>query len=229
MYRFTDGSVLCGSCNATGAGLGLNQDPNIETACLVPHLDIDDEIELKKLADTSIRVTDEVYEEFKEAIAQCPPAPPYKTNELDIYQRHLGSKKFLLSDLPVTKNPEAFISAIANTNNTSKLPPTIVADSVNYRIRPSSEEDVEKALVVTFCQSPFVEAIASEIRARESMSFGAVSSFVHDRCRDVPVPYRSDVKERVNTLYNWLCFFFEDLTWSVPGARSQIIRSNMQR
>ena len=228
LYRFSNGNVICGSCNATGKGLGLVDDPNIETASVVSHLNITDEIELKKLADSSIRVTDNVYEEFRKAVEECPPTPPFKTAELEIYQRYTNNKTFLLSDLPATKNPELLISTIQNCGDESELDVPIIADCVNFRISVSREEQIEDELASSFCESAFVKAIVSEIRSRESMSFGEVTSFVHDRCRDVPLPYRSDVKRRVNTLYNWLCYFFEDITWNVPGARSQVIRSSMR-
>jgi hypothetical protein len=226
LYRFTNGNALCGSCNATGNGLGLNEDSNIETACVVPSLDIEDEIELKGLGDASLRVTDDIYAEFKNAVDACPPAPPYCTDELEIYQRYMRSKKFLLSDLPATKNPELLLSTILRSRGESKIVPSAMADCVNFRISPGSTNNIEDELASNFCNSSFVKSIVAEIRSKESMSFGAVTTFVHDRCRDVPLPYRSDVKERVNTLYNWLCYFFEDLSWDVPGARSQVIRSN---
>jgi len=225
LYRFTNGKVLCGSCNATANGLGLNDDPNIETACVVASLDIEDEIELKKLRDSSLRVTDDIYEEFMNAIEDCPSAPPYSTDELEFYQRYLDSKQFLLSDLPATNKPESLISSILHSDGVSKLTPSVMADCVNFRINPDCTKEFEEELALNFCNSSFVNSIVAEIRSQESMSFGAVTSFVHDRCRDVPLPYRSDVKKRVNTLYNWLCYFFEDLTWDVPGARSQVIRS----
>jgi len=228
LYRFTNGSAMCGSCNATGNGLGLSDDPNIETACVVPYLDIDDEIELKRLADESLRVTDEIYEDFLQAILKCPPAPPFKTNELEIYQRHMSSELFLLSDLPATKKPELLASTILRADETSRLAASVLADCVNFGISLCGSEDIEEKLKIGFRNSSFVKAIVAEIRSKQSMSFGAVSSFVHDRCRDVPLPYRSDVKQRVNTLYNWLCYFFDDLTWDVPGARSQVIRSSMR-
>jgi hypothetical protein len=228
LYRFSNGNVICGSCNATGNGLGLVEDPNIETASVVPHLDITDEIELKKLADSCVRVTDKVYEEFKKAVEECPPAPPFNTTELEIYQRNTNSKAFLLSDLPATKNPELLISTIRKSGDESELDAPIIADCANFRINVSQEEQIEDELASSFCDSAFVRAIVSKIRSSESMNFGEVTSFVHDRCRDVPLPFRSDVKERVNTLYNWLCYFFDDLTWDVPGARSQVIRSRMR-
>ena len=228
LYHFSNGNVICGSCNATGKGLGLVDDPNIETASVVSSLTIADEIELKKLADSCVRVTDAIYGEFKKAVEECPPAPPFETAELEIYHRYTNSKAFLLSDLPVTKTPEFLVSNIRNSADESELETLVIADCVNFGIGLGHEEQVEGELASSFCNSAFIKAIVSEIRSRESMSFGEVTSFVHDCCRDVPSPYRSDVKERVNTLYNWLCYFFEDLSWGVPGARSQVIRSDIR-
>ena len=225
IYRFSNANVLCGSCNATASGLGLNENPNIETASLVAELRLEDEIKLKMLATESIRVTDDIYEEFKAAIIECPPQPPFPTSDKEIYARCQAEKEFLLTDLPATKTPTQLLEIIRRSSSTSDVPASVVADCVNYGLSLPSEE-AKSVLASYFRNSEFVKAIVAEIRSRKEMSFGAVTSFVHDRCRDVPSPHRRDVKECVNTLYNWLCYFFDDLTWDVPGTRSQVIRSD---
>ena len=229
LYRFTDGRAICGSCNATSSGLGLNQHQNIETASIVQSLDIDDEIAIKKLTDNSLRVTDAIYEEFKSKVEAFPPIDPFQTNELEIYRRHIGSKQFLLSDLPASKTPEALMELLQEKENIAQLSPQAIADCIKFDINPNSHSSSMKRIIAsTFCDSPFVKNIVAEIRKNSSMSFGAMTSFVHDHCRDVPLPFRSDVKDRVNTLYNWLSCFFDDISWNVPGAHSQVICSNLR-
>ena len=227
LFRFADGSLICGSCNSTNPGMGLSESENIETACLVSGTTIEDEFELKRLRDSCLRVDDGIYDEFLEAVANCPPPPPMSRREIAIHERHRKDDLFLLSDLPATTEPTDLLDGLRRCRNISKLPEQNVIDCITFGVRESmSSEDAARQLSLGFRSSPFVRVVLEEIRREGSMSFGAMTSFIHDYCKDVPAPYRSEVKQTVNTLYNWLCFFFDDLSWNVPGARSQVIRSN---
>ena len=229
LYRFQDGSVLCGSGNATGNGLGLARECNIETGCIAEGLDVGDEIEFKKLTNNSLRVTDEIYHRFAKAVEEYEVVNAPTADDLEIYEANFQSKEFLLSDLPATKCPIEFLAILKRITCWSDLDSLAVADCITFQLSPMKEDNIGERLSSQFKESPFVRAIVEEIRVQGTMSFGAVTAFVHDRCRDVPVPFRTDVKERVNTLYNWLCYFFDDLSWDVPGARSQVIRSNLRK
>ena len=225
LYRFRDGSLLCGSCNATEPGLGIANNSNIETAYLAPATTLEDEIALKKLRDSSIRVTEEIYQHFKFSVSQCP-SPPSRvcTTDRDLYTQYLKDDLFLLSDLPATKSPSDLIQCLKRTDSISSLHESMIIDCVNFGVRDSmTKVDAVKQLKIGFCSSPFVQLVVNEIRSKESMSFGTMSAFIHNHCRDVPAPYRSEVKNTVNTLFNWLAHFFEDLSWDIPGARSQVI------
>jgi hypothetical protein len=227
LYRFEDGRLICGSCNATPSGLGITESQNIETACLIAGTTIYDEVMLKKLRDSSLRVDDTVFAEFREAVSLL--HPPFRLLEDDasIYERNHGDRLFLLSDLPATKEPVDLLTRLERGDDFSSLPEPMAIDCVTFGVRESMSKDQAKHQISSgFRSSPFIIAVVSEIRRQGSMSFGAMTSFIHNSCRDVPSPYRFEVKRAVNTLYNWLCFYFDDLSWSVPGARSQVIRTN---
>jgi hypothetical protein len=227
LYRFADGSLICGSCNATSSGLGMTVNQNIETACMVAGTTIDDEVMLKKLRDSSLRVDDVVFNEFTEAVSQFPLPPPLLEDDVSIYQRNWKDSLFLLSDLPASKDPSELLRLLESGRSISSLPESMAIDCVTFGVRElMSNDQALRQIAVGFRSSPFVCAVVREIRRQGSMSFGAMTSFIHNSCRDVPSPYRFEVKQAVNTLYNWLCFFFEDLSWSVPGTRSQVIRTN---
>lgn len=61
------------------------------------------------------------------------------------------------------------------------------------------------------------------IKEQKSARFGAVNDWIHSKCSDVPLPYRWEIKENTNILYNWLDYFFDEIRWDVPGVRSQVI------
>ena len=228
IYQFSSGSVLCGSGNATASGLGLIDGCNTETAVVVPSLSIADEIRMKGLRDGCVRVTDEVYDDFCKRVTACDVPDVRSQDDLDAYESYRASEKFLLSDLPAMKDPREVLAVLSDLPHSwldGDVKWRFVNDCCNYALVPGMDrEAAEDNLKKSFREAPFVKAIAEEIRRCEAMRFGAVADFVHSNCRDVPVPYRRDVKECVNTLYNWLAFCFDDLAWDVPGARSQVIR-----
>ena len=223
LYRFSDGHVLCGSCNATSAGLGLMNEGNIETGYFAPSTTMRDEFEFKRLRDSSICVDHEIYQRFKTMSEEYVLDRRINDNDRLIYESILREQGFLLSDLPATRSPELLLNAI---NDSTNMQEAQLIDCVNYGVTENMTcKDAADQLRNGFMRKPFIELIVAEIRSYGSMRFGAVSRFIHDQCRDVPSPYRSDVKTRVSTLYNWLEYFFDDLSWDVPGSRSQVIRS----
>ena len=226
IYQFSDGSMICGSGNATSNGLGLHASQNIETASLVASTTLIDEKHLRSLCDSSLLVDDSVYSAFCNAVSEVDPNAETSDAAMDIFELYKNKKEFLLSDLPATPEPEEFIKTLSALNDLSCLPEPMRIDCVSYGIDClMPEPEILETLSSTFCSSPFVMMIVEKIRQEGSMRFGAVSTTIHDHCEDVPAPCRRDVKQRVNTLYNWLCFFFDDLTWDIPGGRSQVIRS----
>jgi hypothetical protein len=140
----------------------------------------------------------------------------------------MNTNGYLLSDLPITNDPAALINAIEYCNGIlTELAPHMLVDCATFGVSDQmGVTEATKQLEIGFTSSSFVRFLVEQIRTEGSMRFGAVTSLVHDHCRDVPTPYRSDVKQAVKNMYNWLCYYFEDLSWDVPGARSQVIHSN---
>ena len=232
LYVFSDRTVLCGSGNATGRGLGLTDNGNIEAGVFVD-LDLDDEIALKKLRDGSTKIDDELYEKFKRAIADD--GKQEEASEIeDIVLDGPEESPYLISHLPALKAPEDFIefyflAADEQTNRASDRQ-RFINDICQLDIPTGLlREQLQPVMEEQFTEQPLVRQITEQRRNQESMRFGAVTDFIHQHCRDVPVPYRWEVKEATNTLYNWLCFFFDDLEWHTPGARSQVIYSTLNQ
>lgn len=87
-------------------------------------------------------------------------------------------------------------------------------------------EQAEEKLIDSFTTHGLICLLIEWLKERDSAHFGAVNSWLHSHLRDTPLPYRSEVKDFTNTLYNWLEWSFHEIQWDVPGARSQVIRWN---
>jgi hypothetical protein len=50
-----------------------------------------------------------------------------------------------------------------------------------------------------------------------------VNDWIYQHCSDVPLPYKWEMKRNTNFLYNWLSYFYDEITWDIPGSHSQVI------
>ena len=55
------------------------------------------------------------------------------------------------------------------------------------------------------------------------MQFGAVRRWFSDNTTTVPTPRSYELSDYIVILYTWICYFDDDFTWDVPGARSEVI------
>jgi hypothetical protein len=224
LFEFSSGIAYAGSSNITNKGLSLQQPYNQEMGVLFT-LDLNSYSNMRRLCDESRKVTKEIVEAYKTAIdnSQFNPAvvgqlvlPP------------IEEKDFLISELPACDSPEAFLVAAANYIQ-NKIPcPKMFHDIGTYKLNYDelTSANLEKKLIAAFQNQCFTKIIVDKIRKEQFMKFGAVTAFVHDLAQDVPLPYRSSIKESISRLYQWLTYCFEDLSWSVPGAHSQVIKSS---
>ena len=81
-------------------------------------------------------------------------------------------------------------------------------------------------VVEAFRKAPFVVAFVDLLKSMKRIRFGTVNAWIHHKCEDVPLPYRWEIKENTRTLYDWLAYFFPEITWDVPGRHSQVIYWN---
>ena len=61
------------------------------------------------------------------------------------------------------------------------------------------------------------------IKNERSARFGQVNEWITELCSDKPTPYRWELKSSTNKLYDWLDYFFDEISWDVPGRHSQVI------
>ena len=225
LFLFSSGKAICGSGNATTKGLGSAEVANIELAVEV-RPDLEDEIYLKKLRDQSVMVTPEIYEAYKNAIES---ASKGSNPDFDDLVYDTSNSQFLTSSLPAIGSPEEFLKLYHIFSEggqvDAELRTRFINDLCNFNLDPELDrENVLLKIGGAFQKNEFVKALVKEIRESGPHRFGFVTNFIHTNCRDVPLPYRWEVKRVVQNLYNWLEYFFEDIKWKRPNI-SQIIYS----
>jgi len=225
LFEFSSGISYSGSSNITNKGLSLQKPYNEEMGVLSP-LDFNSYAHIRRLCDESRRVTREMVDAYQKAIDESQVDPPI-IGKLVLPPEE--SKEFLVSELPATDSPEAFIVAVSNYIQKQEMCPEMLHDIGTLKLTENDLKgnELKNILIRKFRNQAFVKRIVEEIRSHPSMNFGTVTAFVQNMAQDVPLPYRSNIKEAIARLYPWLEYCFEDLSWSVPGAQSQVIKSSL--
>jgi hypothetical protein len=82
--------------------------------------------------------------------------------------------------------------------------------------------EFQSKLAASFLVNPFVADLTQHLRVVGSMHFGGVNTWIHERCEDIPLPYKWEIKSTTHALYNWLMHFIPQVTWDRPNY-SQVI------
>lgn len=217
------GLCLCGSANITGKGLGLSEGPSNVEACCWSELNVGDWIQIYKVLKNSTKVTNDAYNLAKSMYKVKQWQDYGEEKEFEITQ---SSKEFSIAELPALESPATLILNIEkmykaeSVDDIGCLMHDIVLYS-EYSNQSSSKlfSDIESG----FLSTPFIREIVKKIHSEGEMRFGEVSSWIHSHCQDVPLPYRVDVKDATRRLYNWLEYFVPQISWHIPGRRSQVI------
>jgi hypothetical protein len=227
LFEFSSGIAYAGSSNITKKGLSLEEPYNEEMGLLFP-LDINSYTNIRRLCDESRRVTKEIVDAYQRALDESQLNPPRMGN---LVLPPKEEKEFLITDLPASDHPQAFLASASNYVQKQRICPRMLHDIGTFRLTEDdlSSKDLEEKLTRAFQSHAFVKRIVEKIRSKPYMNFGAVTEFVHNIAQDVPLPYRSKIKDAIARLYPWLSYYFEDLSWSVPGAHSQVIMSSLSR
>ena len=212
LYICTNEEIFCTSGNLTDKGLGLSDPYNFELGVWATLTPIDS-IKLQEHLDRSILVTQALYEEFKDALATLTPIGI--TQDLyaltyAILAKHKGLQskaRHVLTALPECESKEEYINGNANSY--------AVLHDANLVGTNNIEEN--------FIKLPLISELIEELKKRKSMGFGEVTSFIQDRLEDVPRPYRSDIKDKVRKIYNWLQSCTQECSWNIPGKHSQVL------
>lgn len=221
LYLFEGNQAFCGSGNITRSGLGLDDKQNIECGVTV-QLTKDDMAEIRKLRDSSIRVDEKVCERFRQEVERVEDVK-LDSDGIDSQIYKEFSSGYLLSSLPITPDPASFLKAIC----TEVTAESTLHDLQTLGISDMQTGDVKEIVELRFKGLQVIEDVYQLIRENGSRSFGQLTSFIHDNCRDVPMPFRSEIKEKVEVLMNWMEYFYEDL-YSYKPNYSRVIFDRAQ-
>ena len=218
LYVYGPETAFLTSANLTERGLGEGSHRNVETGTIVS-LSSYDWVRINQTLDESRLVTPELVDQLKEH-----QDVPDKLDELlkDFY----SEKGLSMLDLPSLSKPEDFIRAFTG-DITLKGDDLLryLSDYATYRADQFNvHDDPTEKLGAAFLAKPFIRAFSSHLINKQSMRFGEVTQWFHENISERPLPYRSDVKVIVSNVYNWLTFFNEQVSWDVPGERSQVIK-----
>jgi hypothetical protein len=227
LYVFESNAAVSTSANLTQRGLGYVEpdQANIEIACEV-ELTAADWVNLYRVIRESRLITTELYARFEEFVIANPPSPA-AASVPDL----LGPpKRFTLASLPATDSPTELAEFYADPSswNDPEALRRAFQDLATFGIpQDLARTDFERALGAAFRESPFVMEFVQYLRAEGSLRFGAVNSWIHQTCEDVPLPYRWEITSTTHALYNWLAHFYSEVTWDRPN-HSQVIYWNQQ-
>jgi hypothetical protein len=220
LYIFESNCALNTSANVTMRGLGYAEKSNIEVGQFV-NLEDGDWLRLYSLFEQSRRVDNSIYLAMKEYRDECAQMerPPYP--ELILPAR---SRKYSLSSLPSLDTPlRLFDLYFGNNGESADELRRFAHDITVFGIEKNQgRHELEVALRNAFRSSPFVGEFVALLKQESELRFGSVASWIHNRCEDVPLPYRWEIKESTRRLYNWLEFFFDEIKWTTPNY-SQVI------
>jgi hypothetical protein len=222
LYIFESNTALATSGNLTLRGLGYCEDSNIEVGSFV-ELDHEDWTRLYELIGSSREVDDYIYEQYKRYLEQCPdlsgplPSAPILNDR---------KKEYTISSLPAMESPRQLIEYYSAPETFAHAPEIvrraahdIVEFAVPHNLSPS---ELELQLRDSFRHTRFVVEFIKVLKSAQSLRFGAVNDWIHQKCDDVPLPYRWEIKENTRIFYNWLQHFFPEITWDRPNY-SQVI------
>lgn len=218
LYVYGPETAFLTSANLTERGLGESHHRNLETGTMVSLCSYD-WIRINQILDGSRLVTPELVEHLKEYQDE-----PDKLEEL--LKEFFSDKGLSMLDLPSLSKPEDFIRAftgdIALKGNDLQR---YLSDFSTYRADQFNvHDDPTEKLRTAFLAKPFIRAFSSHLKKKQSMRFGEVTQWFHDNISERPLPFRTEIKEMVGRIYNWICYFNNQVSWDIPGERSQVIK-----
>ena len=204
------------SGNITRNGLGLNTPGNIEVGCDVTLL-TEDWNHLYRILAESERVDDHLYQQAKEYI-ESNKSKIDKAPKLTLKKNR--DKEFSWLSLPATNSPEElwqyYIGSLTN-DEALELAAAANNDLVSFSLPDGLDEiSFHAKLKRTFQAHPFIKKFVEILTLEGSLRFGFVRAWLQENCSDKPRPYRKDLNSAVSNLYNWLQYYFDEVTWDRP-------------
>ena len=220
LYVFDNAYAFHSSSNITKKGLGLIPSSNVEIGCMVG-LNQNDWKKIYGLLQGSSRVDKTMYEnalKFFNDYSKSDKTPP-------LVLKPSRDKDFSILSLPASVNPESLFSFYKKAVLDNKeMISSYIHDLILYEIQENLDRDIFfQQLRTKFKNHSFVLAIVELIKNEGSARFGLVNEWIQLNCSDKPTPYKWEIKQNTHFLYNWLDYFYEEISWDRPNY-SQVLR-----
>ena len=223
-------NIFYGSANITKRGLGENGVFNYELNGISRVLSLKDKLYLKKIISKSELIDESSYLKFKAFVENN----SYKQPKLpEITLTSPNEDKFLLSQLPMSINPQFLLDSFFEENKLIEFEEKcLLHDLSTYNIDTSLDRvDMENQLKVNFNNHPFVLALKDHIKKqkRQSLNYGGVVRWIQNNTTTVPTPRSWEMKKKkiVNILYEWICYFDNNFFWNRPSY-TEVIYYNLK-
>ena len=220
-------TVLVGSANLTRRGLGDHEGSNIELLVEQP-CDDETERQLREILRTSLVMNDVDFETYcawyEDASASV---EPMETGSVVVHNPERAM--FLVSQLPASASPYRWWQIASHPD----------LDGIDEDDRSRAEHDartlqINPELFEAF--DDFLDSVRQRMQRQaffgafidhvghEGIRFGGVKQWIHDRCIDDPVPYRSELTRTVQNLLGWIQELFPDDFEVIRPRHSEILR-----
>lgn len=205
--------MFLGSSNYTARGLGLVDDHNLEASVKLELSSASKEF-IFNIVRNSINITTNILDQFEE----------YLSGLDEITDDNLSNKwpaalfenieSLYVKDFPLaavgehsdiyTEHPNSDYSRLYESRNNYTLSRTIFRSSRSYI---------------------WLIQLLSKEENTEGISYGRLSSIIHDALLDDPAPYRRTVKDLQSNLYGFIREYADDVVhFYTPGNRSEFIK-----
>ena len=217
LFVFNRSLAFHTSGNVTSRGLGLVPRGNLEIGCLVT-LKADDWTNLFGLLSLSEEIDDQMFQQAQQFVEEnrhlresLPPMNLYPAKK----------KEFSTQSLPACESPQLlykfYSDKLFSADDWLDESPEFIHDLLLYSVPPGlNESHFYSTLEKNFMANSFTKSMVNYLRSQGSISFGAVTAWLANTCADSPRPYRRDLKTITRHLYNWLAFFYSEISWKRP-------------
>lgn len=210
-------SLLLGSSNITGRGLGLLQPENYEVLSYISNPSSNFLLFLEHIKAESSLVTESIVARFQRELDRLELKLFPNLARLDVQddELHAAAKNrdfFLTSELPMCADIKQLYRIVQNPDLDLDKETLLTSrhDIIKYGLllrSYESEKEFREYLAHQFLSHPFIQALCNFIdRPRR---FGEVRAWAQQVCTDVPVPTRRSLSDNVNVLYDWLVILGE--------------------
>jgi len=193
------------SANISSRALNLPQyaNYNYEIGTIIKNLGIEDRLYFSTIESDSILITDSIYQQICEQLAE-------KKSELVekefILTFEAPDKDFLISSLPMTYSVETLYRIYEDKEDMSETELNcMLHDLAIYKISLDlSSTEFKDKLAEAFFSHRFIKSFLENLESTNEIYFGSAKDWIHKNCTDVPTPRKWEITENIQILYRWI-------------------------